>query len=103
MSSAESTPPPIRIGHQEREDSVRALAEHYAQGRLTGEEYEERIALAWDAQVASQLQELFTDLPEPRPVWSPGGGEQVTTQLPGPPGWSGPQPPPVAHLSLIHI
>lgn len=55
--------PELRIGDAEREAAVAALGEHYAAGRLTKEEYDERTARAWTARTGSALWPLFADLP----------------------------------------
>lgn len=56
------TPEP-RIGDAERDAAVRALGEHYAAGRLTKEEYDERADTALRARTNSDLRPLFVDLP----------------------------------------
>jgi uncharacterized membrane protein len=61
-----SPQPEIRIGDAEREAAVTALGEHYAAGRLTKEEYDERAAIAWTAKTNSALWPLFADLPRPQ-------------------------------------
>ncbi|MCE7005999.1 DUF1707 domain-containing protein [Kibdelosporangium philippinense] len=58
----------VRIGTSEREDAVRALAEHMTQGRLDVSEYDQRVALANAAKTRAELAEIFEDLPEPNPV-----------------------------------
>jgi TM2 domain-containing membrane protein YozV len=58
----------MRIGHAEREEAATALAEHFSHGRLDGDEYEERVGLAWAAKTTVDLETLFADLPEPRPA-----------------------------------
>ena len=76
----------LRIGDADREAAVRALGEHYAAGRLTREEFDDRSELAWAARTASQLWPLFTDLPRPqsaRPTAVPSGS---TATRPGT-GW----------------
>jgi hypothetical protein len=60
---AVSTPEPVRIGNSEREAAVRALGEHFAEGRLEPDEYEERAAAAYAARTADELVPLFKDLP----------------------------------------
>ena len=57
--------PEVRIGDAEREAAVAALGEHYAAGRLTKEEYDERAGIAWSAKTNSALWPLFADLPRP--------------------------------------
>ena len=58
--------PEMRIGDAEREAAVTALGEHFAAGRLTKEEYDERAGQAWAARTASGLWPLFADLPRPQ-------------------------------------
>lgn len=58
--------PELRIGDDDRESAVTALGDHYAAGRLTREEYDERAERAWAARTASQLRPLFADLPGPQ-------------------------------------
>jgi TM2 domain-containing membrane protein YozV len=60
-----ATPDPrsIRIGTTEREQAVKALGEHFAQGRLEPAEFEERMTAAYAARTASELDRLFDDLP----------------------------------------
>lgn len=69
--------PEMRIGDAEREAAVSALGEHYAAGRLTKEEYDERAERAWTARTASQLAPLFADLPTPHGV--PGRSSAPST------------------------
>jgi TM2 domain-containing membrane protein YozV len=75
----------VRIGNSEREAAVRELGEHYAEGRLDSQEYEERTAAAYAARTADQLVPLFDDLPR-------HGDDQATVALPQPAA----APPPVA-------
>jgi hypothetical protein len=83
-----STPrgPQLRIGDAEREAACSALGEHFAAGRLSREEYDERSTIAWAAKTEADLAPLFADLPSPqarqRPAAAPG-----SRQL------SGPHPP----------
>src|SRR4051812_13703703 len=58
--------PELRIGDAEREAAVSALGEHYAAGRLTKDEYDERAAVAWTAKTNAALWPLFADLPRPQ-------------------------------------
>jgi hypothetical protein len=59
--------PGLRISDAEREAAVSALGEHYAAGRLTREEYDERSDRAYAARTAAEVLPLFTDLPAPHP------------------------------------
>ncbi len=63
--SSDPRRPEMRIGDAEREAAVSALGEHYAAGRLSKEEYDERSAVAYAARTSSDLWPLFVDLPQP--------------------------------------
>ena len=52
-----------RIGDAERERATSVLAQHYAEGRLEHEEYDERLDAIWTARTRHDLDVLFTDLP----------------------------------------
>src|SRR4051794_41885231 len=79
--------PEIRIGDAEREAAVTALGEHYAAGRLTKEEFDERAGIAWTAKTNSTLWPLFADLPRPqagpRPTQAPSPGKARAGHPPG--------------------
>lgn len=53
----------VRIGDAERERAVSEIGEHFAAGRLTRDELDERLELAWRARTAADLAPLFADLP----------------------------------------
>jgi hypothetical protein len=53
----------LRIGDAERDAAIAALARHFADGRLTQDEHEERTALALRARTGADLRVLFADLP----------------------------------------
>ncbi len=57
------TKPALRIGDAEREEAVTDLGRHFADGRLTPLEHEERTALAFQARTGTDLGALFADLP----------------------------------------
>lgn len=70
--------PAVRIGDAERDQAAAALGEHYAAGRLSQEEFDERSDRALVARVQQDLEPLFADLPvsetprprpQVRPVW----------------------------------
>jgi hypothetical protein len=75
-------PSPQRIGDAERDSAAELLREHMAQGRLTADEFDERIEAALTAKVASDFDPLFRDLPGPRP-----GQGLATTQPYATPPW----------------
>jgi len=62
-----------RIGDDERERAAAHLREHLAAGRITADEFDQRVGAALQARTQPDLDVLFRDLPEPRPA---------TTQLP---------------------
>lgn len=88
----------VRIGTAEREAAVKLLSDHMSEGRLSLEEYEERMSAALDARTQADLKPLFKDLPPPHPSF-------MAPQLPALPPPSGPPvyypsaPPPVAGQS----
>ena len=77
-------PRPIRIGTAEREQAVKALGEHFAQGRLEPAEFEERMTAAYAARTASELDRLFDDLPPApgQPATPPSIGQYPTGHHP---------------------
>ena len=92
-----ATGPELRIGDAEREAAAASLREHYAQGRLTLEEFNERLDAMFKSITQGQLNHITQDLPH---VPAPAPSLPVTR--PGPAG-SGParlvpgsRPPPTA-------
>lgn len=59
---------PVRASDVERENALRALAGHYADGRLDRSEFDERADAALAARTQSRLHALFADLPAPPPA-----------------------------------
>lgn len=74
----------LRISDAEREAAVNALGEHFAAGRLTREEYDERSERAYAARTAAEVAPLFTDLPAPHPYAQ--ATPRATRPAPGPTG-----------------
>jgi len=70
----------MRVGDAEREAAAAELREHYASGRLTLDELNERIDQAFAAKTRGDLNVLMTDLPSRRPE---------TAGAPGAPGGPG--------------
>jgi Domain of unknown function (DUF1707) len=77
----------MRISDADREQVTARLREHYAEGRLTSEELDERITAALNAKTFGDLRRVMADLPEPAPAGAGAGGPM--------PGWAGPQGGPV--------
>jgi hypothetical protein len=60
----------LRVGDTEREEVMAALREHFAQGRLTHDELDERLGTALAARTSGELRQVMADLPvtaAPRP------------------------------------
>ncbi|HYK70879.1 MAG TPA: DUF1707 domain-containing protein [Streptosporangiaceae bacterium] len=74
----------IRISDADREQVTARLREHFAEGRLTSDELDERISTTLNAKTFGDLRGVMADLPEPGPL-----GPQ---QAPVPPAWT-PGPP----------
>jgi Domain of unknown function (DUF1707)/2TM domain len=56
----------IRVSDEERELAVRALRHHYAAGRISSVELEERIEGAYGATTRGDIDEVLYDLPSER-------------------------------------
>jgi uncharacterized membrane protein YccC len=77
--------PGIRASDEDRSRTAAALGEHYAAGRLTLEEFQDRLDKAYAATTVGELDRLTADLPgtdlgrlperrAPGPVQVPAGG-----------------------------
>jgi Domain of unknown function (DUF1707) len=80
-----SPAPEPRIGDAERDAAIASLGEHYAAGRITKDEYDERSSLALRARTEADLKPLFVDLPRSAGRSGPGapratGARQRRTQ-----------------------
>jgi Domain of unknown function (DUF1707) len=82
----------MRVGDAEREAAAAELREHYASGRLTLDELNERIDKAFAAKTRGDLNVLMTDLPSRRPegTGAPGAIGAGTSGAGGPFGTGGP-------------
>jgi hypothetical protein len=58
----------IRVSDADRERVTARLREHFAEGRLSQEELDERLSAALSAKTAGDLRRVMTDLPGPVPV-----------------------------------
>lgn len=63
VESRLSQKPQLRIGDAERDRAVASLGDHFAAGRLTNEEFEQRMEQAIKARFNDDLEPLFADLP----------------------------------------
>ena len=94
----------VRVGDADREAVAAQLREHYADGRLTLEELNERLDQAFAAKTKADLNTVMRDLPHAAGTaaglpyagtgWSgqPGPGQAAGPGWPGP-GWHGPMSP----------
>jgi len=93
----------MRVSDADREALTARLRDHYAEGRLTQDELDERVSAALGAKTFGDLRSLTTDLPGPAPA------PPRTAARPswgGPPQWRHHQRhhrPPVALLLLIGL
>jgi hypothetical protein len=69
--------PHLRAADTDREAVARRLGEHMAVGRLTLEEYEERVGRAYEAKTFGDLARLTADLP----VSPPAAGTAPATRI----------------------
>ena len=63
-----ATRPDLRVGDAERDSTATALREHYAQGRLSTDELNERLDAAFSATTHGQLDQVTDDLPNIQPA-----------------------------------
>ena len=78
----------LRVGDRERDEVTSALHEHFAQGRLTREELDERLTATLSARTVGDLRKVTSDLPgtsDVIPILSAGAGGRV----PDGPAWRG--------------
>jgi Domain of unknown function (DUF1707) len=58
----------IRVSDADRERVAARLREHFAEGRLSQEELDERLSAALSAKTEGDLRRVMTDLPGPAPI-----------------------------------
>ena len=80
----------MRVGDAEREAAAAELREHYASGRLTLDELNERVDKVFAAKTRGDLNALMTDLPSRRPGGTAGTPGAGPTGAGGPFGSGGP-------------
>ena len=88
----------IRVSDADRERVAARLREHFAEGRLSSEELDERLSAALGAKTAGDLRRVMADLPAAAPVPAQaglGGPARGLAFRRGPRLW------PVAVLALI--
>ncbi len=67
----------IRISDADRERVTARLREHFAEGRLTSDELDERITAALSARTYGDLRAVMADLPDPAPEAAPAPAWQA--------------------------
>lgn len=65
-----------RVGDAERDQTCAELTRHYVEGRLSQDEFEERMDQALGALTRNDLYVLLRDMPRPV-TWSPGPAQPV--------------------------
>ncbi|MFE5326452.1 DUF1707 and DUF4870 domain-containing protein [Embleya sp. NPDC056575] len=76
-------PPHMRVGDADRERTIEHLKFAFGEGRLTADEFEERVASALAGKTRADLERLLEDLLMPMPAPPP----LVPHPMPGPPPW----------------
>ena len=89
-----ATQPSLRIGDRERDATAAELQEHFARGRLTLEEFNERLDAVFAAKTQADLSRITSDLPHVRSGGSPLPSSKTSSRpmlASGPPrpGWQG--------------
>jgi hypothetical protein len=100
-----ATEPSLRIGDRERDAVAAELQEHFAHGRLTLEEFNQRLDAVFAAKTQSDLHRIIGDLPHlpgwgtlpssnaRMSAWQPGssqGGHGAMSASWAGPAWAGP-------------
>ncbi len=75
----------LRVSDAERQDAAQRIGAAWAEGRLDDAEYDRRLAQAFAAVTYADLDELFTDLPGPRPAPPYGPPSVAYPVMPGVP------------------
>ncbi len=82
----------MRVSDAEREAAAAELREHFASGRLTQDEMDERLTAVFAAKTRADLNVVFTDLPSSGHGWSsasiPGSDRTYGSFGPGAQGWN---------------
>jgi DUF1707 SHOCT-like domain len=80
----------IRISDSDRDRVTARLRDHYAEGRLTPDELDERVTATLNAKTFGDLRQVMKDLPQSP---APPHAEQPTPAVPPGAGPRGPMPP----------
>jgi Domain of unknown function (DUF1707) len=91
----------MRVSDADRERVTARLREHFAEGRLSSEELDERVSAALSAKTFGDLRSVMTDLPEPAPEVSHVPQSAPWAARRGGVAWRGPRILPLAIVVLI--
>jgi hypothetical protein len=78
----------MRVSDADRDRVTARLREHFGEGRLAHDEFDERISAALNAKTVGDLRRVMADLPEPVPAQVPWGGPQGSGPQWGGPPWA---------------
>src|SRR5436305_12217657 len=87
MSKAGVPDPNVRASDADRERIVEQLRQHTADGRLTMDEFEQRMTAAYAAKTYGELAQLTRDLPVDLGARSGGASFGPQDAIPQPPPW----------------
>jgi hypothetical protein len=91
----------IRISDADRERAAARLREHFAEGRLSLDELDERIAAALTAKTVGDVRRIMADLPDPVPAPSQARRSAPWAPRPGAVLRRGPRILPLVAFALI--
>jgi Domain of unknown function (DUF1707) len=91
----------MRISDADREHVAARLRDHFAEGRLSSEELDERITATLGAKTAGDLRHVLADLPESGLTPPPAAQPPQWTMRPGPVFRRGPRLLPLVFIVLI--
>ena len=72
-----------RVSDEDRQHAIELLGIHFSQGRLTIDEYDQRVSVASAAQNNNDLNALFTDLPDLPSATLTKGSQSLVTMSDG--------------------
>jgi len=93
--------PGVRIGDTERETAAANLREHYARGRLTLDEFQQRLDAVFAARTDADLAKITADLPTP--ARTPRRGHRSSRPAPADPAALSQAPPASSAPALVRV